>query len=41
MIAVRAARADATSMPPMQLRTVDSAGITLLSDWINGLASCN
>ena len=41
MVAVRAARTDSTSMPPMQPRSVDSAGVTLLSDWINGLTSCN
>jgi uncharacterized repeat protein (TIGR03806 family) len=41
MVVVRAGRTDSNSMPPLQPRSVDSAGIAVLSDWINSLASCN
>ena len=41
MIVLRASRADAESMPPLQPRVVDAAGVTLLSDWVNSLGSCN
>ncbi|MET0281477.1 MAG: PQQ-dependent sugar dehydrogenase [Steroidobacteraceae bacterium] len=40
MVVVRAGRTDAESMPPIQPRLVDTAGVQLLSDWINSLASC-
>ena len=41
MIVVRASLTDANSMPPMQPRVVDTAGMQLLTDWTNSLASCN
>jgi hypothetical protein len=41
MIVVRANRSDADSMPPLQPRVVDAAGVALLSSWVNSLASCN
>jgi uncharacterized repeat protein (TIGR03806 family) len=36
----RAGLTDTDSMPPMQPRTVDTAGMTLLTQWMNSLASC-
>jgi uncharacterized repeat protein (TIGR03806 family) len=41
MIVVRASLTDSNSMPPMQPRVVDAAGMQLLTDWTNSLASCN
>ena len=41
MIVVRASLTDSNSMPPLQPRLADSAGIAPLTNWINGLASCN
>ncbi|MEO8307401.1 MAG: PQQ-dependent sugar dehydrogenase [Pseudomonadota bacterium] len=41
LIAVRPLRTDSSSMPPLQPRVVDVAGIALLNSWINGLTSCN
>jgi uncharacterized repeat protein (TIGR03806 family) len=37
----RASRRDASGMPPLGTNLVDTAGITLLSDWILGLSGCN
>jgi hypothetical protein len=28
-------------MPPIGSNLVDAAGVTLISDWIDGLANCN
>jgi uncharacterized repeat protein (TIGR03806 family) len=33
--------ANADSMPPMQPRQVDAAGVALLRNWVNSLTSCN
>jgi mono/diheme cytochrome c family protein len=41
MIVLRANRTDAESMPPLQPRIVDTAGVALLTSWVNSLASCN
>jgi uncharacterized repeat protein (TIGR03806 family) len=41
IVAVRPSRTDSTSMPPLQPRVVDAAGVALLTSWINSLASCN
>jgi mono/diheme cytochrome c family protein len=41
MVVARSNRSDANSMPPIQPRIIDSAGVALLTNWINGLASCN
>jgi hypothetical protein len=41
MIVARANRTDADSMPPLQPRLVDAAGVALLTSWVNSLASCN
>ncbi len=32
---------DVNAMPPLGSTVVDEAGVTLISDWINGLANCN
>ncbi len=32
---------DANAMPPLGSTVVDAAGVTLVTDWINGLANCN
>ena len=34
-------RNDANQMPPIGSNQVDAAGVALLTQWINGLASCN
>ena len=41
MLVNRAARVDGEAMPPFTPRTADSAGVALLSEWINSLGSCN
>jgi uncharacterized repeat protein (TIGR03806 family) len=41
MIVNRANRTDVDSMPPLQPRLVDAAGVALLTNWVNSLASCN
>ncbi len=41
ILALRPARTDSNSMPPLQPRVVDTAGVALLNSWINGLTSCN
>jgi len=37
----RTSRRDVHGMPPLGSNIVDTAGITLLTNWINGLANCN
>jgi uncharacterized repeat protein (TIGR03806 family) len=37
----RTNRRDVNGMPPLGSTIVDSDGVSLLSDWINGLANCN
>jgi mono/diheme cytochrome c family protein len=32
---------DTNAMPPLGSTVIDEFGVTLVSDWINGLASCN
>ena len=32
---------DLNAMPPIGSNIVDAAGVTLLTDWINGLVNCN
>jgi hypothetical protein len=32
---------DSDSMPPLGSNIVDAFGVTLVTDWINGLANCN
>lgn len=41
LIVVRPGLTDTNSMPPFQPRQVDAAGVQLLTDWVNSLASCN
>ena len=40
VLLARAARRDATGMPPVGSALVDEAGVALLTDWIAGLSSC-
>jgi uncharacterized repeat protein (TIGR03806 family) len=41
LLVLRPQRTDTESMPPLQPRTVDIAGTTLVGNWINSLTSCN
>ncbi len=41
LIVVRPGLTDANSMPPLQPRVVDAAGVALLTQWVNSLASCS
>jgi hypothetical protein len=34
-------RRDPVGMPPLGSSIVDADGVTLVTDWINGLANCN
>ncbi len=40
-VPARMNRRDAEAMPPLGSNTVDQDGVTLITNWINGLASCN
>ena len=41
LVVERMQRRDIHGMPPLGSNVVDSAGVSLISDWINGLADCN
>jgi len=41
VLVARANRRDASGMPPLASNMVDSAGVTLLQQWITSLATCN
>jgi mono/diheme cytochrome c family protein len=41
LLVLRPSLTNADSMPPLQPRVADSAGVALLTEWVNGLASCN
>jgi uncharacterized repeat protein (TIGR03806 family) len=41
LIVLRPNRTDVDSMPPLQPRVADAAGVALLASWVNQLASCN
>ena len=41
LLVLRPARTDADSMPPMQPRMADAAGVALLTSWVNSLTGCN
>jgi uncharacterized repeat protein (TIGR03806 family) len=41
IVIARAGRTDVNAMPPMLPRLVDTAGVALLSSWINSLTTCN
>jgi len=36
----RTNRRDANAMPPLGSNQVDSAGVTLLTQWVNSLTGC-
>jgi uncharacterized repeat protein (TIGR03806 family) len=37
----RVNRVGADAMPPLTRHIIDTAGVTLLTDWVNGLTNCN
>jgi uncharacterized repeat protein (TIGR03806 family) len=37
----RASRRDNNGMPPLGSNLIDTAGVTLLTDWVNSLVNCN
>jgi len=41
VVVARVNRTDADAMPPLMRHTIDTAGVQLLTDWVNGLTSCN
>jgi uncharacterized repeat protein (TIGR03806 family) len=41
VVVSRVNRVDASMMPPLARHTIDTAGVQLLSSWINGLSGCN
>ena len=41
VLVARANRRDASGMPPLGSTIVDSAGVALLTNWVNSLAGCN
>ncbi|MDH3806026.1 MAG: hypothetical protein OEU90_11225, partial [Gammaproteobacteria bacterium] len=41
VLVARTNRRDVDGMPPLGSTIVDADGVTLLTDWINGLANCN
>jgi len=41
VVVARVNRTGADAMPPLSRHMIDTAGVQLLTDWINGLASCN
>lgn len=41
IVVARSSRRDAAAMPPITSTVVDTAGVNVLSGWINGLTSCN
>jgi uncharacterized repeat protein (TIGR03806 family) len=41
VIVARVNRTGTDAMPPLARHTIDTAGVQLLTDWINGLTSCN
>jgi hypothetical protein len=40
VLLARASRRDANGMPPLASSEVDTAGVTLLEQWIAGLTTC-
>jgi len=40
-VVARVNRTGADAMPPLARHTIDTAGVQLLTDWVNGLTSCN
>ena len=41
VLVARMSRRDANGMPPLASATVDAVGVSLVSDWIDGLVNCN
>jgi uncharacterized repeat protein (TIGR03806 family) len=41
IVVARANRRDANQMPPLATTRIDTAGVTLLTQWIDSLTSCN
>jgi hypothetical protein len=41
VVVARMNRTGADAMPPLGRHVIDSAGVQLISSWINGLTSCN
>jgi uncharacterized repeat protein (TIGR03806 family) len=40
-VVARVDRTGAEAMPPLARHTIDTAGVQLLTDWVNGLSGCN
>jgi hypothetical protein len=41
VVVARVNRTGADAMPPIMRHTIDVEGVQLLTDWVNGLTSCN
>jgi uncharacterized repeat protein (TIGR03806 family) len=41
VVVARVNRTGADAMPPLSKHTIDTAGVQLLTSWVNGLTSCN
>jgi uncharacterized repeat protein (TIGR03806 family) len=41
VVVARVNRTGADAMPPLSKHLIDTAGVALLTEWVNGLASCN
>ncbi len=41
VVIARVNRTGADAMPPLSRHLIDTAGVQLLTDWVNGLTSCN
>jgi uncharacterized repeat protein (TIGR03806 family) len=41
VLIARVNRTGASAMPPLSRHLIDTAGVQLLTDWVNGLTSCN
>jgi hypothetical protein len=41
VLVARANRRDALAMPPISSTVIDTAGVALLTNWVNSLTSCN
>jgi uncharacterized repeat protein (TIGR03806 family) len=41
VVVARMNRTGADAMPPLTRHTIDTAGVQLVSDWVNGLTGCN
>ncbi|MEJ0086350.1 MAG: PQQ-dependent sugar dehydrogenase [Pseudomonadota bacterium] len=41
VVVARVNRTDADAMPPLMRHKIDTAGVQLLTNWVNGLTTCN